>query len=187
MQLAMRVTLLGMVLVMLGALLVAAIPHLRGLDTTVAHGGSMEPAIGRGSLVVAKRVAPSALDAGDVIIFIRSTDPVVRITHRVVDVVEVDGETVVRTGGDANRSIDPQALTFTRPISRVEFSVPYVGYLILLARTTSGKVLLLALPLLLLVLSRLRRRPASLPARPFMPANLILPPRDSRQAALPLD
>lgn len=185
MQRAAQVTLLLVVLAILGLLLVAAIPHLRGLDTTVANGGSMEPLISRGSLVVAKRVGASAVEAGDVIIFIRSESGV-RVTHRVAEVVETPEGTVLRTKGDANRSIDAEALSFSQPVSRVEFSVPYVGYLILFSRTISGKVLLLAVPLVLLVVGRLRSRSARATA-PATPAHLILPIRDPRQTALPLD
>ena len=186
MQRAARVTLLLVVLAILGLLLVAAIPHLRGLDTTVANGGSMEPLISRGSLVVAKRVATSVVEPGDVIIYIRGSEGV-RVTHRVADVVETAEGTVLRTKGDANRFIDPEALTFDQPVSRVEFSVPYVGYLIMFSRTITGKVLLLAVPLALLVVGGLRSRSLRAGAAASKPAHLILPVRDPRQTALPLD
>jgi signal peptidase len=191
MRLAARFLMLGLLVALLGVVGLAAIPHLRGLDTTVAMGGSMEPLISRGSLVIAKRLGPAAVEAGDVIVYIRGTDPGVRVTHRVVSVLETDEGPVLQTKGDANRSIDPQLLTFDQPVSRVEFSVPYVGYVISLARTVTGKILLIGLPIVLFVVLRMRERSratlvrgVAVAAATSLPAHLSPLRRDPRQAAL---
>ena len=123
----------------------------------------MEPTVRKGSVVIARRVAPHTIAAGDIITFRRTQDPGVAVTHRVIDVREVDGVPVFETKGDANETADPEAVQATALISKMQYSVPYVGYVLMFGRSTMGKAVLIVVPLLALALSflparRLRRR-----------------------------
>lgn len=70
--------------------------------------GSMEPTIPVGSITVAKQVDITDVDIDDIIVYV-SRDGIMTgefITHRVIDIVEEDGETYLETQGDANSISD---------------------------------------------------------------------------------
>ncbi|MGH7722259.1 MAG: signal peptidase I, partial [Candidatus Dormibacteria bacterium] len=70
--------------------------------------GSMLPAIPVGSLVVTQQVEASSLQAGNILVFTRATNPSEVIVHRIVRVsTGSDGSILVQTKGDANRAPDP--------------------------------------------------------------------------------
>ena len=110
---------LGLRIVVVGALLLAVAPTVVGWMPMVIVGGSMEPVIHRGDVVV---VDPKAEVAdGDVITF---TDPDRGvITHR-VRWREADGR--LRTRGDANDLDDP-LLAPEHVIGKSRLVVPLVG------------------------------------------------------------
>ena len=161
-RIAIRTALL-VVVATLGLVVTGALPTLLGYDSFVVTGSSMEPTVRKGSVVIARRVAPHTIAAGDIITFRRTQDPGVAVTHRVIDVREVDGVPVFETKGDANETADPEAVQATALISKMQYSVPYVGYVLMFGRSTMGKAVLIVVPLLALALSflparRLRRR-----------------------------
>ena len=108
-------------LVALVALL--ALPHISSYDVLVVSGGSMEPAIHLGSVVVVDRSA-RAPQVGAVVTFHDPYEGIV--THRIVAV----GPSSFLTKGDANNSVDVTGRTSSEVIGSVLFSVPYVGYLL---------------------------------------------------------
>ncbi len=144
--------------VVLGALVAGGLPTLLGYDSFVATGGSMSPAIGKGSVIVAQRVDPATIEAGDIITFSRVPRPDIQVTHRVVAVEELDGAPVLRTKGDANGYLDPEPISFDQPVSKLVYTVPYLGYLLTFSRGVGGKLLLIALPAAFLVLQLVRRQ-----------------------------
>ncbi len=152
------------------ALLAAGVgPALLGYDTFVAVGGSMEPAIRQGSIIVAKRVDPASVRPGDIISFRRPQRPDIPITHRVISVQEEDGTTVFLTKGDGNSFTDPEEVSVAQPISKLVYTVPFAGYLVSFGRTGLGKALLIGLPALLLLrgaVPGVRRRWRDHSARP---------------------
>lgn len=108
-------------------LLVATVqlaPHAER-STFVIRGGSMEPAIPLGSLVV---VGPSADYAVGDVVSLRNGEAVV--THRVVGVETIDGQTRLQTRGDANEATDASYAAPSDAIGRVEVSVPFAGFLL---------------------------------------------------------
>lgn len=68
---------------------------------TYVRGGSMEPALVRGDIVVYRR-GDAGLDAGDVVLFDHAGQPG-GVVHRVVGVLP-DGS--ITTAGDANTAVD---------------------------------------------------------------------------------
>ncbi len=167
---------LGLAIV-LGALVAGGLPSLLGFDSFVAIGGSMTPTVGEGSLIVAKRVDPATIEAGDIITFSRVQRPDIQVTHRVVAVEELNGEPVLQTKGDANGYLDPEPIRFDQPVSRLVYTVPYVGYLLNFSRGLGGKLFLIALPAAFLALQlarrleppRLRRTPRNAPLQYALP------------------
>ena len=75
--------------------------------------GSMEPQIPVGSLIVSQQSKMEEIQVGDVVVF-RSAEPWMYrrvVLHRVVDISQINGETVLITQGDANPVADPRYVT----------------------------------------------------------------------------
>lgn len=81
------------------------------------QGGSMQPAIANGSLLITVPSAAADVRPGDVVSIVGSDH--IRVTHRVVDVV--DGQ--VTTRGDANSVADPAPYTG----DRLDLVVAHIG------------------------------------------------------------
>jgi signal peptidase len=150
-----------MLVVILGPVTVLVLlPIGLGLQRYVMSGDSMDGAIGKGSVVFERSVPVNDLRVGDVITYqAPETAPAGgRVTHRIVDI----GPDGIRTQGDTLPARDPWTLRPDRPtVSRVVFSLPWVGYAYLVILHPHTWVLLpvsLALLGMLLVGEVARRR-----------------------------
>lgn len=101
--------------------------RLLGFGTYIVTGGSMEPTIHKGSLVLVQPVSPSAVKLGDVITFQQYDQTT---THRVMSVAETAEGLAFMTKGDANSVADPEAKTFPGQVGIVRFAIPVAGYAI---------------------------------------------------------
>lgn len=87
--------------------------------------GSMSPGIPAGSIALVREIPATDMRVGDVVTVTR--DPDLPITHRVTEILEVDGETVSFVmKGDANPGPDPVVYAQTR-VRQVWWSVPGVA------------------------------------------------------------
>lgn len=104
------------------------VPRLGGATPYTVLTGSMRPHYPPGTLVVARPVPVDDLRVGDVVTYqLRSGEPTV-VTHRVTAIgVAVDGETVLRTRGDANRADDPAPVRAVQVRGRLWYAVPGLG------------------------------------------------------------
>ncbi len=94
--------------------------------------GSMRPSLGVGALAVATPEPPTAIRVGQVIVFRIPVGDQHAIAHRVIQVVAAGNDPIVRTKGDANRSVDPwQAHLHGSVVWVVRGSVPLLGYVAL--------------------------------------------------------
>lgn len=108
---------------LLGFVALGALPRLTPFDVLVVRGGSMEPAVQVGSVVIVDRTAREPAQGSIVSIH----DPQAGIvTHRVV---AIDGDRFV-TRGDANRTDDATRRTTDDVYGTVVATVPIAGYLI---------------------------------------------------------
>ncbi|GAB3781340.1 S26 family signal peptidase [Nocardioides ungokensis] len=155
------------ILVVLGVFMpvtvLALLPICLGLERYVVTNDDMAPAIGRGAVVLERKVPASDLRAGDVITFRPPSEAGVegRVTRRIVS---IDGDRA-HTRADARPAPDPWTLPLDRPTEqRVVTALPYVGY-VYLALVDSSRAFAqgaLAIGALALVLALLvgRRRVA---------------------------
>jgi signal peptidase I len=95
-----------------------------GLGTFIVTGGSMEPSIHKGSLVLVQPVSPSEVSVGDVITFQQYDQTT---THRVIGVGQSAGGTTFKTKGDANVVADPEDKTFAAQVGIVRLALPVAG------------------------------------------------------------
>lgn len=151
-NMAASLALLALVTLFLG---VTVVPRVFGAELRTIRSGSMEPAIGRGSLAVALPVSAGDIRAGDVIMFRQPGDPDRIITHRAADVLKEGESRTIQTRGDANTVLDPWSVAPANVIGRVQFHIPMVGVAIDKIRTREGFVLLMVIPALLLLLGEL--------------------------------
>lgn len=97
-----------------------------GLGTFIVTGGSMEPSIQKGSLVLVQPVSPSEVKVGDVVTF-QYYDQTT--THRVTTITPSALGPVFGTKGDANVAADPEDKTFPGQVGIVRATLPVAGYL----------------------------------------------------------
>jgi signal peptidase len=116
-----------------------------GYQTTVIDGGSMEPTIQQGALVISRPVSPDSLQIGDVITY-RRPDAQASVTHRIVAEHDADGKRSFTMKGDNNESPDPTGISFSSDTPRVIFVAPYAGYVVAFLHSPSGMLLVTALP-----------------------------------------
>jgi signal peptidase len=144
-------------LAVLGALAYAAL-FLAGYRPVVVYSGSMEPALGVGSLALVKSVPTTSIGVGDVITFSDPYQPGRLVTHRVVETVDrPEGGLAYRTKGDANAHRDPWAIALPAQAGRTSFDVPYLGYALWYAKTREARTILIVLVALLTLSGLLRR------------------------------
>jgi signal peptidase I len=136
--------------------LAASVPSLFGNESFVVYSGSMEPTLGVGDLAVVAPVRSEDLRAGDVITY-RSPDRLdVVVTHRLAAIsADAGGHLSFQTKGDANNAVDMVAVNPSAVLGRLSYSIPKLGYVVDFAQRPMGRMVLIAIPALLLALDYL--------------------------------
>lgn len=125
--------LLAVVLLALASVLI--IPYFMGYTELAVLTGSMQPTLPVGTLIYVKETDPAQLDVGDVVTYRLDGDTMV--THRVIE-IDPEAQTLI-TQGDANEDPDGE-ITFDRIVGKMDFSIPYLGYISMNIRTPMGIV-----------------------------------------------
>lgn len=120
-----------------------------GIEALIVQSGSMEPAIHTGSIVVIKN-SPDYV-VGDVITFGRTRPGVIPTTHRIVEIKQNGNEVSFVTKGDANSSEDMSEVKRESVIGKVLFSVPYLGYVVDMAKKPWGFAVIIGIPALVII------------------------------------
>jgi len=147
----------GLILLIGGTLAaIFAIPLLNipgNYDVVIVRSGSMEPTIGTGAIAFFKPEAE--YKAQDILVFQVKDDPEeskYAVLHRAVEVTEDEnGQPAFITKGDANEAKDAVQTPQERIRGKVFFHVPVVGFIITWMQSTTGKVLLIVVPVVLIV------------------------------------
>lgn len=103
----------------------------------------------RGDLFLVKKEIPIYYNLGDVIVFdvLGLDEPVV---HRIVYRWNDDGITKFITNGDNNDLPDSWTVSESEVIGRVVFRIPHIGWMLLLAQTDFGRIVILLLAVIIL-------------------------------------
>ena len=142
-------------LVLIGVFVVFSfVPFPGNYKVFTVMSGSMEPAIGTGSLVFVKPMGD--YNIGDVVTR-RTTDPKVTITHRIVSKEEIQGQIAFETKGDANDSPDGEKFTEEGIVGKVFATIPYLGYPVSYAKTTPGLILLIIVPAVIIIYDEINK------------------------------
>lgn len=141
-------TILVTLMVILSALLWGF--RLFGFEVLVVQSGSMEPNYHVGSLVYVKPVDAAELKVGDVITF--ELGGGVRGTHRIIEVLDDNGSRSFRTKGDNNDHADANPIRPQAIVGEVQFTIPYLGFLITFVQQPPGTYLAISIAAALLLL-----------------------------------
>jgi signal peptidase I len=131
---------IALVIVLMGAVVLALLAPRYGWRADTVLSGSMEPALPVGCVEVTRPVRLDTIEAGDIITF-RSPTNGKLMSHRVVAVEEGDSYQF-RTKGDANEDVDPYLIPAQNVVGRVWFRLSHVGYVVEYLKTPIGFILL---------------------------------------------
>lgn len=128
------------------------VPKIGGYCPLIVLTGSMEPKISSGDLIIVKQIDGSEVKENDIIAFF---DPDGNgqsiLTHRVVSITEENGQTAFITKGDANNTQDRLPVTSDKLVGIYSFRIRGMGSVAMFMQTTSGLIICVVLPLILLV------------------------------------
>jgi len=169
--------LVGLVGLVLACVALTTLGPRLGHPVLVIEGGSMEPAIPVGALVILDAGRPADLRTGDIVAFRAPNGTTV--THRVSELLTIDGVPSMTTQGDANAAPDAAGTPVAAIIGRVARTVPAAGYLVWLLQAPLGALALVLVSATLLVLAIALEElalAAARRARPAGPAGSLHPP-----------
>jgi signal peptidase len=113
---------------------------------------SMEPEVPVDSLILVYKGDPSRITKGDIITFYTNVEGrTVRITHRVIEASELNGEFHYLTQGDNNQNPDPLWVPEENVIGEVRYIFPGLGSFIETHRSNRFLILLIMLSAALLI------------------------------------
>lgn len=118
-----------------------------GFRQYVVSTGSMEPEYNIGDLIVIRETTKEEIKIGDVINYISETG-IDTITHRVVDIIQKDGQTYYKTKGDNNNSVDPELVNYSQVKGILVFKISKLGTVITKMFTGTGITILFAVIIL---------------------------------------
>jgi signal peptidase len=119
--------------------------------------GSMEPTVHTGDAVVDEPISPLEARVGDIVTFKDPSRGGELVTHRLRSVRPKGGTVAMITKGDANTAVERWNVPVNGKIGRVAYRLPQAGRVIAAIRGPFGRLLLVALPALLLGLYELFR------------------------------
>jgi signal peptidase len=139
----------GLALVLFG-------PAVAGYRSFTVLSGSMVPTLQVGDVVLDEPLAPTDIRPGDVITFPDPSRGGRLVTHRAQGIRVRGGTVEVTTRGDANTGVEQWSIAATGRVGRVVVRIPWLGYVLVGARSRPGRLGLLVLPALGLGLLGLR-------------------------------
>ena len=136
------------------------VPSIGGVFPMIVLTDSMYPAIESGDLIICKTAEAEDIKEGDVISFF---DPMgsgtAVVTHRVLEVINDNGEISWRTKGDNNNAEDQVAVPADNLVGIYSSRIPGAGNVAMFMQTTPGLIVCVVCPIVLLVgYDVLRRR-----------------------------
>lgn len=137
------------------------VPSVGGYLPQIVLTDSMYPVIQSGDLIICHTAEPEEIQVGDVISFF---DPAGNgttiVTHRVVEVTQIEGQIAWRTKGDNNNTEDLLLVREEKLVAVYQdIRIPGFGNVALFMQTAPGLVVCVILPTLLLVgYDMIRRR-----------------------------
>lgn len=137
----------GFALAIVATLLLPLAFHGRPLTVM---SGSMTPYIRTGDVVIAMPIAPLDVRPGDIVSFNDPSRGGKLVTHRVRQMRRQGPRVNFITRGDANTGVEKWSVRADHKISRTVLRLPKLGFPLVFARTRTGLLALVLVPMLLL-------------------------------------
>ncbi len=126
------------------------VPSVFGIKPFMVLSGSMEAEIKKGDLIITKEINPEELEIGKVIAFRDAAGTVT--THRIIDIVEKDGESFFITKGDNNSTQDRNLVSLKDVEGIYLFRIPGIGSMMKsLSQTTTIIILVLIITVIFII------------------------------------
>ncbi len=130
------------------------IPSIGGIFPLIVLTDSMYPEIESGDLIICHTIDAEDVKVGDIICFFdpNSKSGTNTVTHRVVEITQTEeGELAFRTKGDANNAEDNALAPASKLVGVFQRRMPGLGNAAMFMQTTTGLIVCVVLPALLLV------------------------------------
>lgn len=101
-------------------------PDFLGFKTYEIVSRSMEDTINKNDIIVVKKVGKYEINENDIISFKNGNEI---ITHRIVQIENINGQTLYTTKGDNNRFADDEKISFEQIEGKYVFKLSKLGYL----------------------------------------------------------
>lgn len=128
------------------------VPNIGGTFPLIVLTDSMYPEIHSGDLIICHQEEPENIEEKDIIAFF---DPAGNgtsiVTHRVIELVEEDGEVKWRTKGDANNTEDRLLVSADDLVGVYQTRIPSIGNVAIFMQSSTGLIVCVVLPIILLV------------------------------------
>lgn len=136
------------------------VPSIGGVFPLIVLTESMSPEIEGGDLIICKTVEAEDVEERDIIAFF---DPAGNgssiVTHRVIEVIEKNGEVQFRTRGDNNNTEDKVLVPASKLVGKYQMRIAGAGKIAMFMQSTTGLIICVILPIILLVgYDMIRRR-----------------------------
>ena len=137
------------------------VPSIGGLLPLIVLTDSMYPDIKSGDIIICQHADPETIEVGDDIAFF---DPAGNgtsiVTHRVIEIVEEDGQLFFRTKGINNNTEDRILVPADKLVGKyMDIRLPGAGSIALFMQSTPGLIVCVIVPIILLVgYDMIRRR-----------------------------
>lgn len=118
-----------------------------GFRQYVIATGSMEPEYNIGDVIIIREKPEEEIKIGDIINY-TSENGIDTITHRVVDIIEKDGQNYYKTKGDNNNSEDSELVKYSQVKGKLVFKISKLGTVITKMFTGTGITILFAVIIL---------------------------------------
>ena len=136
------------------------VPSIGGTFPLIVLTDSMVPEIYSGDLIICRTADTEDIEVNDVISFF---DPAGNgtsiVTHRVIEIVEDDGEIFFRTRGDYNNTEDKELVPAENLVGVYKMRIAGAGHIAMFMQSTAGLIICVVFPIILLVgYDMIRRR-----------------------------
>ena len=128
------------------------VPSIGGTLPLIVLTDSMYPEIESGDLIICRTAEADEIEVNDIISFF---DPAGNgtsiVTHRVIEIVEENGEIFFRTRGDYNNTEDKELVPAENLVGVYKTRIAGAGHIAMFMQSTAGLIICVVLPIILLV------------------------------------
>ena len=130
------------------------VPSIGGTLPLIVLTDSMYPEIKSGDLIICHTAEAKDIKVNDIISFF-DPDPASNgtsiVTHRVIEIVEENGEIFFRTRGDHNNDEDKELVPAENLVGVYKTRIAGAGHIAMFMQSTAGLIICVVLPIILLV------------------------------------